>query len=134
MTGRITMLIGNLLSFLFFFLSVNCVCTIIRFADRDMVMRYHWGLGIGHTLSHGSSEYLLGSVITSESEMQADNEDNNIIVEQLLDDDLETGRPESPDANSVLDEYSVADSESDTRDNGSEDEEVWELMGTYRLD
>ncbi|KJA12845.1 hypothetical protein HYPSUDRAFT_210068 [Hypholoma sublateritium FD-334 SS-4] len=24
-----------------------------RFADRDMVMRYHWGLGIGHTYSHG---------------------------------------------------------------------------------
>ncbi|KJA19277.1 hypothetical protein HYPSUDRAFT_99107, partial [Hypholoma sublateritium FD-334 SS-4] len=24
-----------------------------RFADRDMTMRYHWGLGIGHTYSHG---------------------------------------------------------------------------------
>ncbi|KJA21682.1 hypothetical protein HYPSUDRAFT_111821, partial [Hypholoma sublateritium FD-334 SS-4] len=24
-----------------------------RFADRDMMMRYHWGLGIGHTYSHG---------------------------------------------------------------------------------
>ncbi|KJA27429.1 hypothetical protein HYPSUDRAFT_130944 [Hypholoma sublateritium FD-334 SS-4] len=23
-----------------------------RFADRDMAMRYHWGLGIGHTYSH----------------------------------------------------------------------------------
>ncbi|KJA18100.1 hypothetical protein HYPSUDRAFT_145489 [Hypholoma sublateritium FD-334 SS-4] len=26
-----------------------------RFADRDMAMRYHWGLGIGHTYSHGRS-------------------------------------------------------------------------------
>lgn len=24
----------------------------IRFADRDITMRYHWGLGIGHTYSH----------------------------------------------------------------------------------
>ena len=25
-----------------------------RFVDRDMLMRYHWGLGIGHTYSHNS--------------------------------------------------------------------------------
>ena len=23
-----------------------------RFVDRDMLMRYHWGLGIGHSYSH----------------------------------------------------------------------------------
>ncbi len=26
-----------------------------RFVDRDMTMRYHWGLGIGHTYSHGKA-------------------------------------------------------------------------------
>jgi hypothetical protein len=26
-----------------------------RFVDRDMVMRYHWSLGIGHTYSHGNT-------------------------------------------------------------------------------
>ncbi len=25
---------------------------ITRFADRDITMRYHWGMGIGHTYSH----------------------------------------------------------------------------------
>ena len=25
-----------------------------RFVDHDMLMRYHWGLGIGHTYSHDS--------------------------------------------------------------------------------
>jgi hypothetical protein len=25
----------------------------LRFVDRDMLMRYHWGLGIGHVYSHG---------------------------------------------------------------------------------
>jgi len=23
-----------------------------RFVDRDMVMRYHWGLGVGHSYAH----------------------------------------------------------------------------------
>ncbi|KIK25266.1 hypothetical protein PISMIDRAFT_43715, partial [Pisolithus microcarpus 441] len=23
-----------------------------RFADRDMLLRYHWGLGVGHMYSH----------------------------------------------------------------------------------
>jgi len=23
-----------------------------RFVDRDMVMRYHWGYGVGHTYAH----------------------------------------------------------------------------------
>ena len=26
-----------------------------RFVDRDMLMRYHWGLGIGHMYSHNPS-------------------------------------------------------------------------------
>jgi hypothetical protein len=26
-----------------------------RFVDRDMLMRYHYGLGVGHTYSHSSS-------------------------------------------------------------------------------
>lgn len=27
----------------------------LRFVDRDMVMRYHWGLGIGHVYAHVQS-------------------------------------------------------------------------------
>jgi hypothetical protein len=26
-----------------------------RFADRDMLMRYHWGVGIGHTHAHSNA-------------------------------------------------------------------------------
>jgi hypothetical protein len=26
------------------------------FVDRDMIMRYHWGLAIGHTYMHGDSQ------------------------------------------------------------------------------
>lgn len=27
----------------------------VRFVDRDMVMRYYWGLGVGHIYSHTSA-------------------------------------------------------------------------------
>lgn len=27
----------------------------LRLVDRDMLMRYHWGSGVGHTYSHGST-------------------------------------------------------------------------------
>jgi len=28
---------------------------VVRFVDRDMIMRYHWGLAVGHTYSHGAN-------------------------------------------------------------------------------
>jgi len=36
-----------------------------RFVDRDMVMRYHWGLGVGHVYSHHSGS---GSYSTTNTE------------------------------------------------------------------
>jgi hypothetical protein len=36
-----------------------------RFVDWDMVMRYHWGLGIGHVYSHHSGS---GSYSTTNAE------------------------------------------------------------------
>jgi hypothetical protein len=51
MIGKFTMQIGNVS------LCVNDIPllrhSIFRFVDRDMVMRYHWGLGIGHFYSYG---------------------------------------------------------------------------------
>ena len=38
-----------------------------RFADRDMIMRYQWGLGIGHTYSHGICLSTHPSTIPSET-------------------------------------------------------------------
>ena len=28
---------------------------IFRFADRDMLMHFHWGLGVGHTYAHSTT-------------------------------------------------------------------------------
>ena len=36
-----------------------------RFVDRDMVMRYHWGLGVGHVYSHHSGSGSYGSATTN---------------------------------------------------------------------
>ena len=36
-----------------FFMRAIDIYECSRFADRDMAMRYHWGLGIGHKYSHG---------------------------------------------------------------------------------
>jgi hypothetical protein len=29
-----------------------------RFADRDMIMRYHWGLAVGHIYGHQQSRHM----------------------------------------------------------------------------
>lgn len=55
-TGRHIMSIGG------YYPGQNYVLTIgNRFVDRDMLMRYHWGLGVGHIHSHGlvSAPYTL---------------------------------------------------------------------------
>ena len=51
MIGIIIMLIG-LICFSALFICLTEIQEYSRFADRDMTMRYHWGLGIGHKYSH----------------------------------------------------------------------------------
>jgi hypothetical protein len=34
--------------------ALNCFLS-CRFVDRDMTMRYHWGLAVGHTYTHGEA-------------------------------------------------------------------------------
>ena len=34
-----------------------------RFADRDLLMRFHWGLAVGHTYTHNST---LAEAVTEE--------------------------------------------------------------------
>ena len=37
-----------------YLLMIYLLMIVQRFVDRDMLMRYHWGLGVGHTYSHVS--------------------------------------------------------------------------------
>lgn len=52
-TGVCTMSIGELFKNISgLLLAKNC----FSFVDRDMVMRFYWGLGVGHTYSHQSQQ------------------------------------------------------------------------------
>lgn len=42
-----------------------------RFVDRDMVMRYHWGLGVGHLYSHQRNANM-GSPQSPEADAMSD--------------------------------------------------------------
>lgn len=51
---------------------VECAIALIRinlsnrFVDRDMLMRYHWGLGVGHVYSHGQSAFATATTTSTE--------------------------------------------------------------------
>ena len=83
-----------------------------RFVDRDMVMRYHWGLGVGHVYTHNQR---VEAGIPRDQEIERGEQVNN----QDEDDhhSLETGEI------NLLDERSDSDSESaESTDNDAEDD------------
>jgi hypothetical protein len=51
---------------------VECAIALIdidppnRFVDRDMLMRYHWGLGVGHVYSHGQRAFATSTTTSTE--------------------------------------------------------------------
>jgi hypothetical protein len=49
-----------------------------RFVDRDMVMRYHWGLGIGHVYSHHSGSGSYSATNTEQGGLEDNKGSNNI--------------------------------------------------------
>jgi hypothetical protein len=58
-----------------FLKSYFCSYAVLRFADRDMMMRYHWGFAIGHIYTHVSSQsgahgFQNDEIIEGDSEFQ----------------------------------------------------------------
>ena len=53
-----------------------------RFVDRDMVMRYHWGLGVGHVYSHhsGSGSYSSATTNTEQGGLKDNRGSNSVQV------------------------------------------------------
>jgi hypothetical protein len=59
----------------------------LRFADRDMVMRYHWGLGVGHVYSHDQGMARTTTTSCTSAQTSAITMDNPVdIIHQQLDD------------------------------------------------
>ena len=51
------------------------------FVDRDMVMRYHWGLGVGHVYSHSDctgNGIIQNQTADGEHEQEADEQDEGV--------------------------------------------------------
>ena len=44
------------------------ILSVVRFVDRDMVMRYHWGLAVGHAYAHEKGDTVSMDVHTEERE------------------------------------------------------------------
>jgi hypothetical protein len=71
---------------------------ITRFLDRDMGMRYHWGLGVGHQYAHtrlfmskADGDLRNDEILTGETEDEAfEGQDSESDSE---DDDIEWSRP-----------------------------------------
>lgn len=54
--------------------SLSFLCTVLiflRFVDRDMVIRYHWGHGVGHTYAFGGADVTEAPLVSAEIEEQA---------------------------------------------------------------
>lgn len=118
-----------------------------RFADRDMLMRYHWGLGIGHVYAQEAK--LQQNSATPDGEVDGTNmldgeESANArhqavtLGEDIQDPDFELGHNDNPEPGMGIrdedeDEFS-AQSGSDLESESWDDEECLELMETYYTD
>lgn len=50
--------------------------TAIRFVDRDMLMRFHWGLAVGHAYTHGCSLSDPSVIWASNSDLPGEHDDS----------------------------------------------------------
>ena len=95
----------------------------VRFVDRDMVMRYHWGLGVGHVYAYsrpsestnqadGDVEIRDGVMVTSGSTVDVDLNEPDSQVEELEGHDDDTSWTLELD-NLTTDEDDTSDMDSD---------------------
>lgn len=75
---------------------------VFRFADRDMLMRFYWGLGVGHVYSHQEGDTGEDMDIDEgESEGEDETMDGDKVLEEdedENDDELVEGEPELSNA------------------------------------
>jgi hypothetical protein len=62
---------------------------LLSFVDRDMVMRYHWGLAVGHVYSHPYSEPQCGEAPESNSKSCLPDDRTGVLVDGVLEFEVE---------------------------------------------
>ena len=61
-----------------------------RFVDRDMVMRYYWGMGVGHAYSHEQTAIVPTALAATQiPNMTADANSEAVLEPQVPDQDCE---------------------------------------------
>lgn len=95
----------------------------IRFVDRDMVMRFYWGLGVGHVYSHEEAKLDGGSedqIMESEDE---EDEEDDVGMLELMPSEVPEAREVDEDLEDFAEEAGLLE-ENLGMDNG--DDEDWE--------
>ena len=122
-----------------------------RFADRDMLVRYHWRLGIGHVYSHEDDKFPPSAAILNyaadgtneiDDEDSADRQNETLKLTPLEKDaDFENEDNDNPELgmgvrdDDDFSDQSSSDSESqDSEEEAESDEERLELMESYYTD
>jgi hypothetical protein len=93
---------------------------IVSFVDRDMMMRYHWGQGVGHTYCRGSNIAARNSLLQIEQPEDDGTNDLEVSGEYRLD-GLEVGGEEMGNLVDAL-EYGMNERENEQL--AGSDEEV----------
>jgi hypothetical protein len=111
-----------------------------RFADRDMVMRYHWGLAIGHTYTHAAASD--GSVVhvstanseTHEDDLALESDSASMPVDVLPPQNGENADQDDPELSfeNREDNWTDVEEGDDDEENG-DDDEFLDLNDMYGL-
>lgn len=106
---------------------------ICRFADRDMMMRYHWGLGVGHTYAKGVPDLQGATEKIAASTSDVLDDEGQEIEDGLAenDDDIEEDNVRDDDELSYYNGSENGPYSSDDSESEDDDEEFLELYDTY---
>ena len=98
----------------FIYLMTLTILILSSFVDRDMVMCYHWGLGVGHVYSHSDcagNGIIQNQTADGEHEQEADEQDEGVYCstsdtrgggeEETLASDFDNDSHEGSDSGSV---------------------------------
>jgi hypothetical protein len=111
---------------------LNYIEVLTRFVDPDMLMRYHWGLGIGHIYSHGRTEVHSTAIsATAQTSDTGTDDEGPEAIAMVPDRQLEVDSDfENPEFDLVENEDDLGEVEEGLGDSESDDE-LLAMVDTY---
>ncbi|RDB29792.1 hypothetical protein Hypma_014062 [Hypsizygus marmoreus] len=109
-----------------------------RFVDRDMLMRFHWGLGVGHMYTRGQRATTASAVTrqpVSSDDLEMDNLDDDLEVNEINNSVIQDLQASvNNDDHGVVDEGAPVNGEGEEGDGGDDDEGDNEQEGSLEDD